>query len=366
MTGPAKPATTQPGNLLPAPVPFSQAAVSMEQVFQTSADASEEEPPAEAAPPAAPRESARRTGMLTKPEVRGNAQVYVVGGISAAVSFILVLLAYLLLGTAKPRQKPQADSPPKAGTRTLEVPSLPAPPSKPELPSQPQTADRAEPKKDDPPVSLKQQPAGTAEDADRDFDALRVIPDSDLEKKMTALREFVAKYPDTILAARANSELRRLLDTLPIEPAKKELRNGTKGLLAEYFIGKSLENSIRKQVDWKVSLANRGSLPEGVPQENFSARWQGYLFVEKAGEYTIATISDDGVRVKLNGRSIISNWSDHGRYRDEKTLFLSPGYHELLIEYYQGSADRVLELRWALKDGFDDDLIPAENLFHEP
>lgn len=343
----------------------------MDQVFQSSSEAEEQEAPAQgAAPTPGSTDSAQHTGGLPAPSMSNRKQIYVVGGISAAASFILVLVGYLLFGSSKPKPKPGPEPKPvpKTQSQAPELPpSLPPPPSKPSLPPPVEVVAKPE-TKEETPVSLDPQQPAPASAEDQDFEAARAIPDSERDRKVTALKEFVAKYPGSILSARASNELEKLVGRAPeppIEPAKKELQKKVSGLKAEFFSGRDLRNPITQQVDLQVCLDTKGIRPSGVPREEFSARWRGYLFIEKEGVYTIATVADDGVRVKLNGRSIIDNWGDHRAVRDAKTLTLKPGYYELLIEYYQGGGDGEITLRWSLKDGFDDRIVTADNLFHE-
>ena len=44
-----------------------------------------------------------------------------------------------------------------------------------------------------------------------------------------------------------------------------------------------------------------------VPPDVFSARWSGYLFVNRAGVYTFALTSDDGSNLYLDGRLVVEN-----------------------------------------------------------
>jgi hypothetical protein len=343
----------------------------MDQVFQSSSEPQEQETPAQGAAPSPSQAGpAPQTGESPAPLMSNRKQVYVVGGISAAASFILVLLGYLLFGSAKPKPKPGPEPKPipKTQTQVPELPpSLPTPPSQPTLPPPVEVATKPETKEETPGSPDPQPPAQASAEA-QDFEAARAIPDSERDRKATAVKEFIAKYPGSILSARASNELEKLVGRAPeppIQPAKKELQKKVSGLKGEYFSGRDLRNPITQQVDLQVCLDSKGIRPSGVPREEYSARWRGYLFIEKEGVYTIATVSDDGVRVRLNGRSIIDNWGDHGAIRDAKTLALKPGYYELLIEYYQGSGDGEITLRWSLKDGFDDRIITADNLFHE-
>ncbi|HEU5218337.1 MAG TPA: PA14 domain-containing protein, partial [Gemmatimonadales bacterium] len=59
------------------------------------------------------------------------------------------------------------------------------------------------------------------------------------------------------------------------------------------------------------------------------------------GEYTIRTISDDGVEVWLGERKVISNWAPHESVVD--TASMGGGVHRLKVRYYQ--VDGWTELR---------------------
>lgn len=60
-----------------------------------------------------------------------------------------------------------------------------------------------------------------------------------------------------------------------------------------------------------------------------------------AGDYTLRTISDDGIRVWVDGRLVIDNWDLHGSEVDYATL--AGGAHELRVQYFQ--VDGWAELR---------------------
>lgn len=51
------------------------------------------------------------------------------------------------------------------------------------------------------------------------------------------------------------------------------------------------------------------------------------------GQHTLRTISDDGIRVWVDGRLVIERWSVHGSELDEVPL--GPGRHELKVQFYQ-------------------------------
>jgi parallel beta-helix repeat protein len=59
------------------------------------------------------------------------------------------------------------------------------------------------------------------------------------------------------------------------------------------------------------------------------------------GTYTLRSISDDGIRVYVDGARVIDNWRPHGSEVDN--VEIRPGRHELRVEYYQ--VDGWVELR---------------------
>jgi parallel beta-helix repeat protein len=71
----------------------------------------------------------------------------------------------------------------------------------------------------------------------------------------------------------------------------------------------------------------------GVPQERFAISAIGTVTLGP-GEYTLRTISDDGVRVWIDGRLAIDSWTPHESKADAAALG-GGGRHEIRVEYYQ-------------------------------
>jgi hypothetical protein len=63
-----------------------------------------------------------------------------------------------------------------------------------------------------------------------------------------------------------------------------------------------------------------------------------------AGRYRLSTISDDGVRVLLDGRAVLANWTWHAPTRDSVELDLEEGEHEFTLEYFQIDGASALSL----------------------
>ena len=90
-----------------------------------------------------------------------------------------------------------------------------------------------------------------------------------------------------------------------------------------------------------------GGPGSGVAVNNFSARWQG-RFNFTAGSWTFTTLSDDGVRLWVDGVQLINFWTDHGPTTRTATLNnVTAGEHEVRIEYYEQGGGAVIQASWA-------------------
>ena len=70
----------------------------------------------------------------------------------------------------------------------------------------------------------------------------------------------------------------------------------------------------------------------GLPQERFAIEATGSVTLG-AGTYTLRTISDDGVRVWVDGRLVIDSWTPHESKVDN--VALGAGRHDVRVQYYQ-------------------------------
>ena len=77
-----------------------------------------------------------------------------------------------------------------------------------------------------------------------------------------------------------------------------------------------------------------------LPQARFAFEATGKVNLA-VGDYTLRTISDDGIRVWVDGRLLIDNWDLHGSEIDYAPL--TGGAHELKVQYFQ--IDGWAELR---------------------
>jgi hypothetical protein len=87
-----------------------------------------------------------------------------------------------------------------------------------------------------------------------------------------------------------------------------------------------------------------------VTADRFSARWTRYVDVA-AGTYRFTTTSDDGMRVYVDGRTVIDEWTDHPVRTVIADVGLSAGHHLVVVEYYENTGHAVAKVWWELAPG---------------
>lgn len=78
----------------------------------------------------------------------------------------------------------------------------------------------------------------------------------------------------------------------------------------------------------------------------YSARFSATLTVPAAGSLALFTTADDGVRVSLDGATVISDWKSHPPTDSTGEVDVTAGDHELVVEYYQATGGAKLALEW--------------------
>ena len=106
-----------------------------------------------------------------------------------------------------------------------------------------------------------------------------------------------------------------------------------------------------------------GSPGPGVQAENFNIEWTGTVLAPVGGHYRFSTTSDDGIRVWVNGRLMINNWTDHAPTTNtSQTIKLTAGVrYSIRVQYYERGGGATIVLRWT-PPGQATSVIPAANL----
>ena len=95
---------------------------------------------------------------------------------------------------------------------------------------------------------------------------------------------------------------------------------------------------------------------------SFAARWSGDIEAPTAGTYAFSTLSDDGVRLFIDDKAVIDNWTDHGPVTDRAEVQLTPGRHAMRLEYFNSAGAGRIQLSWQPPNA-EMQPIPAGALF---
>ncbi len=117
----------------------------------------------------------------------------------------------------------------------------------------------------------------------------------------------------------------------------------------EYFANRWLGGApalVRE--DDHVSFDWGSGSPDGsLPTNDFSVRWTRTVQLQP-GDYRFTVTSDDGVRVYVDGRLLIDQWTDHPAQTFTAYLRLLAGEHLLVVEYYEHTGRAMIQVAWEL------------------
>lgn len=138
-----------------------------------------------------------------------------------------------------------------------------------------------------------------------------------------------------------------------------------RGLLAQYFAtavpsgAAALQRTEAPDFDWGANAP-----AAGLPADNFSVRWTGSIEPPATGAVQLRTISDDGVRVWVDNRLVIDNWTGHAPVADTVSVNLQAGQrYPVTIEYYEGGGPGTLRFQWQLPGAAAFTAVPADRLY---
>ncbi|MFD1506959.1 choice-of-anchor D domain-containing protein [Georgenia yuyongxinii] len=122
---------------------------------------------------------------------------------------------------------------------------------------------------------------------------------------------------------------------------------------AQYYLGTELAGAPAESEcvagideDWSGQEG-----PAGIRNFQFSARYST-IVNDGAGVYTFSARADDGVRVIVDGTTVIDRWVDQdGKAAHTASLFLDEGAHDVVVEYYQAWGGAELHIGYDFTPG---------------
>ncbi len=137
------------------------------------------------------------------------------------------------------------------------------------------------------------------------------------------------------------------------------------GLVGTGFEGKDFGKPLARRIDSLFAFRFPGQTPaaEGLPGENWSIRWRGWVLAPADGTYRFVTRNDDGVRLRIGEALAIDDWRSHGAEDREGRIDLKRGIYPVELEFFDDTSDAVLLFFWQY--GSDPRrLIDGRHLFH--
>lgn len=142
------------------------------------------------------------------------------------------------------------------------------------------------------------------------------------------------------------------LDFIHMKPDNSVIKGGIPG-------GGTARALVKDGEQIAIYVRNEGSTGP------WSARWTGFIEAPASGEFTLHTFSNDGVRLWVDEKLVIDNWTDHGETEDiAKVPFEAGKRHAIKLEYFYNGGQGVTKLWWTVPGGKKEP-IPA-NAFRLP
>jgi PKD repeat protein len=84
----------------------------------------------------------------------------------------------------------------------------------------------------------------------------------------------------------------------------------------------------------------------GVSADEFSARYQRYVYFDRSGDWVFRAQADDGVRLYVDGQKVMDEWWDSCCHDITATVTLATGYHLVELEYYENTRGSYVSVWW--------------------
>ena len=125
---------------------------------------------------------------------------------------------------------------------------------------------------------------------------------------------------------------------------------GGLGLKGDYRNERGFNSRVvLSRIDAVVNYTS-GSPGAKVNAQNFSCRWTGRIVPKFSEAYTFHTVSDDGVRLWVNNKLLVDNWTSHGTTENTGAIPLQANMPvDIKIEYFQGDGEGTMQLCWSSK-----------------
>mgnify|MGYP000064843839 FL=1 len=199
----------------------------------------------------------------------------------------------------------------------------------------------------------------------KEIKKLAVIgPNADNWESLVGNYNGIAKNPVTVLKGLQHmlesteilyaegSHLAEGVSNLHAIPEKYlESEDGKSGVTGEYFANSKLEGTPAfTRVDKNIDFYWESKSPApGLPDDDFSIRWTGFIVPPVTGTFKIGSWGMPGLDIWLDGDKILSHNSEHHAFHHEKAIDLVAGQrYKVVYEYRNWFGDGDARLLWSM------------------
>src|SRR4051812_9875421 len=141
-----------------------------------------------------------------------------------------------------------------------------------------------------------------------------------------------------------------------------------RGVTAAFYSNPHWDNEpaivrVERQINLDFLSADSASLP----QQEFSVEWSGWLRIDRDGQYTFSTLSDDGSTIEIDGAVVVDNGGVHDPRTRAATIAMTPGPHQIRVRFLQATGGFQFRASWTPPGSNTESALPAQQLFvHKP
>lgn len=117
---------------------------------------------------------------------------------------------------------------------------------------------------------------------------------------------------------------------------------------AKYYNNRDLSGTavVERYEDKIFHNWGEGSPHPDINIDNFSAVWNGNVYLNQSTVWRFVATTDDGMRVFINNSPIIDVWYDSQTHTITKDIYLEAGSYPIRVEYYDAGGDAVAQFSW--------------------
>ncbi|WP_158538963.1 PA14 domain-containing protein [Marinobacter vulgaris] len=133
------------------------------------------------------------------------------------------------------------------------------------------------------------------------------------------------------------------------DPEPVSVASQVPGFIGQYFKGTGFDRFVLSRQDKGIDFSWGGGQPMAeLPNDNFSIRWSGMFTAPHTSgteQYEFTTLTDDGVRLYLDGHLVIDRWRGQSATAYSRTVTLAAQETiPVTMEYYEASGSTRAKL----------------------